>query len=437
MNSRSWPSAGRFSLERVRHLLQFVSRRLNEERLPQVAGSLTFTTVLALVPLVTIAFAIFTSFPMFNVFRKTVEEYFVQNLIPRTIASTTLNYLNQFAAKASQLSAIGAVFLAATVATMLSIVEQAFNQIWRVQAQRSFIQRIMVYWAAVTLGPLLVGGSITVTSYLFVATSGMVGNMPIVGAVFYTLVSLFLTTGAFALLYMIVPNRTIDWRDALCGGIVAAIAFEVTKRLFAAFIAQFPTYTMVYGALAAIPIFLIWIYLGWLIVLVGAVFTAALPVIKYERWWHLSVPGSIFIDGMAVLKVLHDERNRGFTTVDAELIRAKTRLGFDESEELLQKMMHVGWVGRVRDPVSKRLVAGKRHVHGGDRWSLLIDLDCISLADVFQLFAFAVPDSETLAKEVNNVLKNELAMPVAAYLSGEQAANYVKVKGRQQTTGYH
>ena len=127
-------------------------------------------------------------------------------------------------------------------------------------------------------------------------------SVPFVGALFYTLVSVTLTTGAFTLLYMAVPNRFVDWRDAAWGGLVAAIAFEIAKRLFAVFVTKFPTYTVLYGALAAMPIFLVWIYVSWMITLVGAVIAAALPVVKYERWWHVATPGSAFVDAMALLE---------------------------------------------------------------------------------------------------------------------------------------
>ncbi|RYE95657.1 MAG: YihY family inner membrane protein, partial [Oxalobacteraceae bacterium] len=292
----------RFTHLQVRDLLLFAGRRLREERLPQVAGSLTFTTVLALVPLLTIALAVFTTFPLFDTFRRALDSYFLRSLIPAGIANTILDYLNQFASQATRLSAVGAVALIATAVAMIGTVDRTFNRIWRVRTARPLAQRVLTYWAVITLGPLLIGVSISVTGYLFAATNGAVLKVPLLGAVMFTLVSLALTAGAFTLLYMVVPNRIIDWRDAACGGVLAAVAFELSKRLFAVFIASFPTYTVLYGALAAIPLFLVWIYLGWLITLMGATLTAALPVVRYERWWHVALPGSAFIDALSLLK---------------------------------------------------------------------------------------------------------------------------------------
>jgi membrane protein len=383
------PLVRQLPLHDVRDLFRFARRRLHQDRLPQVAASLTFTTMLALVPLLTIALAVFTAFPVFNTFRASLEAYFIKSLMPKVISSTILGYLNQFAAKATKLSAIGAIFLVLTSVAMMLTIDRAFNQIWRVREPRSLAQRIIIYWAIVTLGPLLIGVSITVTSHLVVATSGLLSAVAFTGVLLSTTISVLLTTAAFTLLYMAVPNRLVDWRDAAWGGFLAAAVFEIAKRIFVDFVTQFPTYTMIYGALAALPIFLVWVYLSWLIALVGAVLAAALPVVRYERWWHVPTPGSDFVDAMAVLKCLHDARESGArSAVDAATIRSTTRLGFDESESLLQRMLDVGWVGRIKDAQPRRVQFGKRVTAGRDSWTLLANPAQLRLADVYRLFVF-------------------------------------------------
>ena len=373
----------------MRDLMLFARRRLREESLPQVAGSLTFATVFALVPLLTLALAIFTTFPLFNTFRSALEQYFVQNVMPKGISNSILGYLTTFASKATRLSAVGAVTLILTSITMMSMIERAFNRIWRVKTERRWSRRILVYWAIVTLGPLLIGVSLTVTSQVFMATSDLVKPAPLLGALFYTLVSVLLTTLVFTFLYMTVPNRFVDRRDAAWGGLVAALAFEVAKRAFAIFIRQFPAYSKIYGALAALPLFLLWIYLSWLITLVGALLVAALPVVKYERWWHEAVPGGAFVDAMAILNVLHAARHGGDSAlVGASAIRARTRLGFDEMAALLEKMRWQGWVGRVNLGGSVRVQWGKRVNDGADNWVLLANLDKLTVSDVYRLFVF-------------------------------------------------
>ncbi len=411
------PILRNFPLDDVRGLLRFARRRLDEERLPQVAGSLTFTTVLALVPILTIAFAIFTTFPLFNTFRASLEAYFIKSLMPKAIANTILGYLNQFATKATRLSAFGAAGLIVTAIIMMLTIDRAFNHIWRVKAARPISQRIVVYWAIVTLGPLLIGVSITFTSDLFTATGSLATSFPLIGAISYTLISVLLTMGAFTLLYMAVPNRLVDWRDAACGGLLAATAFEIAKRIFVVFITKFPTYTVIYGALAAMPIFLLWIYVSWLITLMGAVLTAALPIVKYERWWHVATPGSAFIDAMAVLSVLHQARAGAGAAVDARTIRASTRLGFDESESLLQKMLDAGWVGRIKANTPKRIQFGKRVADGLDTWALLANPEQLKLADVYRLFVFNVAGNAALAKEVENAVERGLDQTLASHFA--------------------
>lgn len=385
----------------VRDLILFARRRLNEEQLPQVAGSLTFTTTLALVPLLTIVLAIFTTFPVFNNFRAALESYFVQTMMPRGIANTVTGNLTQFADKAKSISAVGAVALLFTSAAMMNMIERVFNQIWKVRRKRPLGQRITIYWALMTLGPLLMGLSITATSQLFMATSGLARLSPLVSSVFYTVVSVWLTAGAFTLLYMLVPAKPVDWRDAMWGGMVAAIAFEIAKRLFAMFVRQFPTYAAIYGALAALPLFLVWMYLSWMITLVGAVLAAALPVVKYERWWYKPVPGGAFVDAMAILKVLHGSAQVSDSNlVTAATIRAHTRFGYDEMTSLLEKMLAAGWVGRVTADVAPRATWGKRIVEGADNWVLLANLNKLRLADVYRLFVFGgVPLDPTRAAE--------------------------------------
>lgn len=400
------------------NLLRFARRRLYEERLPQVAGSLTFTTILALVPMLTIALAIFTAFPLFNSFRTALEAYFIKSLMPKAIAGPILGYLNVFASKAARLSAVGAVALMITAVATMAMIDRTFNQIWRVKRTRPLTQRILVYWAIVTLGPLLIGVSISFSSYLFIPTRGLFGGVPFIGVMLYTVISILLTTGAFTLLYVTVPNRSVAWRDAVWGGLLAAVMFELAKRLFAVFIATFPTYRMIYGALAAIPIFLVWIYLSWLITLMGAVVVAALPVIKYERWWHVSTPGGTFLDAMAVLNVLHQARAHAETAVvTAAHIRAQTRLGFDEMETLLEKMLDAGWVGRIKIDAPRRKRWGKRIAEGKDCWTLLMNPDILTLADVYRLFVFNVPKPTGLAKQVEAAVEKNLNESLTVYFA--------------------
>jgi membrane protein len=297
-----------------------------------------------------------------------------------------------------------------------------------------------MYWALLTLGPLLFGLSLTVTSQLFMATNDFVRAVPVLGALFYTLVSIGLATGAYTLLYMAVPNRFVDWRDAVWGALVAAVAFEIAKRLFAVFIKQFPNYTIIYGALAALPLFLLWMYLSWMITLVGALITSALPVVKYERWWYEPVPGGAFVDAVAILKVLHGKAQVSDSgLVSSAQIRAHTRIGYDEMTTLLDRMTRVGWVGRVQSDVAARSRWGKRVRESEDNWVLLVNPAKVRLADVYRVFVFGgaaadagVPndlapspmtlDSGALARQVEAAVEHGLEQTLAEHFGGERPA---------------
>jgi membrane protein len=418
-NQSSLTNADAPRLSRLRDLWRFMQRRLSEEQVPQVAGSLTFTTVLAVVPVMTIAFAIFTTFPLFNTFRDALEAYFVQSLMPRGVTNTILDNLSLFAAKANRLSAVGAVTLVLTAIMMFAIVDRSLNRIWRVKTPRSFTQSLIVYWAIMTLGPLLIGASLSLTTLVSPVASTLAQQLPWMGTVAAISVSLLLMTMFFGLLYLIVPNRLVDWRDALIGGLVAAIAFEMTNRGFAFFITKFPSYRVIYGALAAVPIFLVWVYLFWLITLLGAVLAVALPVVKHERWWHKPVPGGEFIDAMSVLQVLvHAHQHQGVISLLS--IRSKTRLGFDEAESLLQRLLEVGWVGRVEVVKNKasRWLQLARGEH--DHWTLLINPNKLVLADVMKLFAFS-ESSHALGREINQLLDRGLSLSLADYFNTPDA----------------
>jgi membrane protein len=418
-NQSSLTSADAPRLSRLRDLLRFMQRRLSEEQVPQVAGSLTFTTVLAVVPVMTIAFAIFTTFPLFNTFRDALEAYFVQSLMPRGVTNTILDNLSLFAAKANRLSAVGAVTLVLTAIMMFAIVDRSLNRIWRVKTPRSFTQSLIVYWAIMTLGPLLIGASLSFTTLVSPVASTLAQQLPWMGTVAAISVSLMLMTMFFGLLYLIVPNRLVDWRDALIGGLVAAIAFEMTNRGFAFFITKFPSYRVIYGALAAVPIFLVWVYLFWLITLLGAVLAVALPVVKHERWWHKPVPGGEFIDAMSVLQVLvHAHQHQGVISLLS--IRSKTRLGFDEAESLLQRLLEAGWVGRVEVVKNKasRWLQLARGEH--DHWTLLINPNKLAVADVMKLFAFS-ESSHALGREINQLLDRGLSLSLADYFNTPDA----------------
>lgn len=324
---------------------KLISRRTQQQQLPQVAASLTFTTVLSLVPLVTVALAIFTAFPMFDRARAALQGYLFESFLPDTLSDTILNYVNQFSSKAKGLTAFGLLGIVITALTTMFTVDRVFNEIWHVKRGRSLVKKIILYWSVITLSPLLVGASISMSSYVInLSISGISSIKPLTSLMF-SVAPLLLTAAAFALLYQTIPNRPVLWQDAAIGGVVAALLFEVSKRAFAYFITHFPTYTAVYGALAAFPIFLLWIYMSWIVVLLGATVAAALPIARTGHWEHTERPGERWVLTLAVLSQLEKSRQLSNPGLTVEELRLLSSVPPDALDDILEQLTAQGIIG--------------------------------------------------------------------------------------------
>lgn len=265
------------------NLIRVSLRRAREERLAQVAGSLTFTTLLSITPLLAVSFALFTHFPVFKQLEKAIEEYLLKSLLPADISRTVLRYLNQFAENANGLTLLGSLFVLVTAMAMMFTVENALNQIWAVKRARPLLKRLGLYALMLILGPPALGASLWATSYVLSASLGLIGTMPPWLKFGLTLGPVVVSTMALTALFYFVPNTRVRRRDALFGGLLAGIAFELGKRGFAAYVLKVPTYKAVYGAFAAFPIFLLWVYFSWLVTLSAALITANLARGKAGR----------------------------------------------------------------------------------------------------------------------------------------------------------
>jgi len=346
-------------LATVRRLASFVARRLGEDRVAQVAGSLTFTSVLSLVPLATVAFALFTAFPIFSSFQSSLQDFLAVHLMPSQINSQIFKYLNQFASKAKGLTTAGMIILFVTAVMTMMTVESAFNVIWRVRKARPFAQRVLVYWAIITLGPIFFGVSLSISSYLFAQSIAFAGShnlLPPIVEWALTGVSLPLTVLAFTMLYVYMPNCKVEWRDAAIGGLIAAVAFELGKRGFGSYVRRIPTYTAVYGAFAALPVFLLWVYLCWMIALIGAMVTSALPAIRIGQFHRRDFPGSDLLDTLELLARLVETREEGKPGYTALQLAKMLRCDMDTSTRLLARVEAEGWVGRLEDAHAPRYV---------------------------------------------------------------------------------
>lgn len=375
-------------LRKVREVAGFAYRRGTEVDLAQVAASLTFTTVLSIVPLVAVALALFTAFPLFADFRGAIENFVLKSL-PGQFSDTVLNYVNEFASKATRLTAFGLVFLGFTALTMIMTVDRVLNDIWRVRNRRPLTQRILIYWAIITLGPIVIGASLTASSYLLSLSSDAVEQMPGWLRSVLDYAPLVIGGFAYAALYVFVPNRRVRWRDALIGGFVASILAEMLKNLFALFIGR-GSAGSIYGAFAALPLFFLWLFLSWYVLLFGAAIAATLPRLTATRFVDERKAGDAFVTAVALLRVLLDARASGNAAMAGGELAARVRSDRVDSDRLLESLEKLGYVRQLAQPGRGRVGNG-----GGDiEWMLTCDQAVMPLRPAFELFA--VDPSNTL-----------------------------------------
>lgn len=342
---RSWPWADTW------HTLR---QRFGEDRLGVTAGSLTFTTTLGLVPLMTVMLALFTAFPIFSRFQAALEKYLLQSLVPETIARPVLAALTQFAAKASQVGSVGLVALVVAALALVFTIDRTLNALWRVRKRRPLAQRVLVYWAALTLGPLLLGVSLSLTSYAVSASRGVVSALPGGVGMLLLAIEFGMLAAGFAALYRFVPNTYVRWAHAWAGGVFAALGFEGAKRALAWYVGLVPTYSVIYGAFATLPILLLWIYLSWVIVLLGAVIAAYAPSLAMRVVRVPDTPGYRFALAVALLRELAQVRGAARRGLGLHELAAAVRVDPLQVEPVLDLLIAMDWVARLDEADAQR-----------------------------------------------------------------------------------
>jgi len=397
-------------LHRCYGFARFVLRRLVDDRCLQVSCSLTFTTLLAIVPLFTITLTLFSAFPMFSVYSNRLKGFLISNLVPDASGRLIGTYMRQFSDNAERLTAIGMISLAVTALLLLFTIEKTLNQIWRVRRSRNLLARTLIYWAGLTLGPLLIALSISLTSWL--VTSASVHT--VLSALTLFLLKLapwVLMLASLTLLYLAVPNCYVPRSHALLAAAFTVVALECMKKLFAIYIKQFASFKLVYGAFSSFPIFLLWVYSGWIIILGGAVLSACLSYWNDDGWRKAGHQGTRFEMAIQLLDLLEAARQQG-RMLHIDELRRKAGLGIDLTYQLLEAMAEKDWVTSTRD----------------GRWLLSCSLDQIKLIEVFE--QAVVP----LMSEKNGVyggcinrMRSQLEQNVGAYLRDQAIPAAAKV----------
>ena len=323
--------------------------RFRDDHLGLTASSLTFTTSIALVPFFTVALAIFTAFPMFAKLQGSLQTWLVESLVPDSISRQVLGYLTQFARQASRLGVAGLAVLVITAIAMVLTIDRTLNGIWRVRKPRPFAQRVLIYWAAVTLGPLLLGASLAATSYLLPFARGGAGAPTALLQFVVDSLEFVALAGSLASLYHYMPNTYVKWAHAWTGGVFVAIGIAVAKKLLVVYLGMVPTYSVVYGAFATLPVLLIWIYLAWIIVLMGAVITAYLPSLLAGAGRRNGAPGWQFELALEVLQWLDQNRDSMARGQVASALAQTLRVDLLLLEPVLDTLTQLHWIGQLVD----------------------------------------------------------------------------------------
>ncbi len=367
-------------LSYLRPFLVYVWKRFVRDRGWRMAAGLSYTSLLAVVPLSAIAFSMLAAFPVFEGVKEQFQDVLFQNFLPSS-AEAMQDYFNTFISNTSGLSAVGIIALAATSVLLLGTIEADLNAIFRVEKPRALVPRLLVFWAMITLGPLLLGASFSLSTYFFAATKWLgvdifTGPLGLLTQSVPTVIIIVL----LSIFYLAIPNRPVALRAACIGGLSAGVLFAGLRHGFGWYVATFPTYQNIYGALSVVPIFLVWMYLSWTVVLLGGVLTASLSDWASAGGKPVGATlhaGPRLIIGLRILDILHEASAVDGTVARNELLG---RLGAGEqaSDRVLSFLKEAHFVERTED--------------GG--WILSRDLAKATLYDLYQALQLGLRDED-------------------------------------------
>lgn len=365
---------------------RFLYQRFNEVDVPQVSASLTFTSLLALVPVLTVALVILSAFPVFNDLSSSVIELIDGYLVPKG-ADAVRGYLATFQNNAGNLTAIGIVFLGVTAVMLIRTIDQTFNRIWRAQDRRPLWTQFLVYWMLLTFAPLAVGAGLSVWE-LLLRHQVWANQDTLLSEVIKTVGGLVMNAAALWLLYRVVPNRYVPARHALIGAALTAVLLDLAQRGFGWYVGTFNSYTLIYGAFAAIPVFLIWLNLLWMLLLTGAVLTASLSYWQDDAFRRSFRTHGRFDDVLKILLMLYRAQNEG-QALCVQDFRSRINMGYDELGDLLEKLARHGYV-----------------YQGQNGWVLKTNAEHIGLDELFKLFVYrpARTTQDAVGEAVSRIL---------------------------------
>ena len=356
---------------------RFLAKRSLDDNLFQAAGALSFTTVFALVPLSLVVFGVLSAFPVFGEWSDRLSDYIFSNFVPGAARSVEA-YLKQFSANAGQLTTAGVIALLVSLLITLSGVEAAFNRIWRVKAARPKFSRFLVYWTVLTLGALMAAASLAVSAKFFAMSVFETTAGHVLESTMLRLAPMAIELLAFAAIYRVVPHRTIKWRHAMAGALLATFLFETVKWGIGMYLGNFGSYSKIYGTLAFVPVFLLWIYLSWTAVLLGASLASSMSAFRYQPA-SMRLPHGYEIYGLLrLLARFNEARARGNGLHSDEIQQLEPMLTDTLVQQMLAQLCGIN--------VVRRAEAGE--------WLLSRDLDELTLAELYEACQLRIPIAE-------------------------------------------
>ena len=346
---------------------RYIARRFIDDGCQQNAAALTYMSLFAIVPLMTVGFAMFSAIPAFETFGEQIQSFVFRHFVPTT-GSEVQTYLESFSNQARSLTGIGVAFLVVTAYFMLSNIEKSFNKIWRTRENRKGLNTFLLYWAILSLGPIMLGAGLVMTTYLAV----FVKDLDVLGVLPYVLkyLPLLFTTATFTLLFFAIPNCKVSFKHAAIGGAVCGIFFESAKYLFASLVSN-SSYQLVYGTFATIPLFLIWLYFSWLLVLSGAILVRALS--SYRRRVAPIYPDLIV--GTLVLQQFWQRQSQGDPVDENHLLHSECLFGEDISREQWERLRNALLANKILAITEEGCFILARDLHSLSLWDLQLILN--------------------------------------------------------------
>ena len=384
-------------MEWIGKFLRYLGHRIVKDKLTNIAATLTLTSLLSMIPLLAVVFTFMAAMPITQNLGNYIQEFIFNNFVPAVSYNMEQAVLG-FVQKASSMQPLGFSFLVITVIMLLRTIDRGFNQIWRTRQRRKAIIAFLIYWLLLILGPLFLGMSIALTSY-FTSILILTDTGRQIGAQLTIVLPWLLTTIGLAIIYMIIPNTKVRFLHSIIGAMVAGFLFELAKKLFTTYVTSFPLQEIIFGALSVVPLFLIWVYLSWLVILLGAEVCHGLENFTPDRD-DTDEQSNYFLDSLRVLEVIKKQGTIGHGPDRDEIMKYMANISDTSVAESLLELQRIGLI----DESEK------------GEYRLVVELENYTLKQFINNVQWKVPDREMilesefsdkyLAREVLSLLQS-------------------------------